>query len=184
MQKLVNLKELIPDILFDIKYASSENFTGKVLYSEPLAYLIKDAADDLKKVQSELKQRGYRLIIWDAYRPLAVTKIMWSLSKNKDSKFIADPAIGSIHNRGCAVDVTLQNISTGLELDMPTEFDNFTYMAYPDSTKCSSIQQQNRYILINTMQKYNFLVDDFEWWHFNWYKWLDHPVLDMEFKLL
>ena len=113
-----------------------------------------------------------------------MTQLIWNLSAKKNSNYTADPSVGSIHNRGCAVDVTLQDLSTGAELDMPTEFDNFTNLASPLSSKCSSEQQQNRDLLINVMRKYNFLVDNFEWWHFNWHRWEEYPVLDVKFKSL
>lgn len=184
MSDLINIKTVIPSLRLDIRYATTDNFTGIKLHPVPLAYLTTDAANDLNKVQADLKQLGLGLVVWDAYRPLSTTQQMWKLSLEKNSNYIADPKIGSIHNRGCAVDVTLQDISSELNLDMPTDFDDFTVSANPLSTICTDNQRDNRDLLIATMQKHNFIVDNYEWWHFNWCKWKEHPILNLDFKSL
>lgn len=126
---LVNVAQLNPRIKFDVRYATENNFTKKVIYTAPACYLCEDIAQRIDAVQTELETMGLGLLIFDGYRPVAATQIFWDLIG--DERYVANPAKGSRHNRGCTVDCTLVD-STGNLLDMGTEFDDFTEKAHSD----------------------------------------------------
>ena len=175
---LVDLKSVDTTFVLDIRYATTNNFVGKILYKSSKAYLRKEAADSLKKVNDYLKRKyNLQLKIFDAYRPLSVQKIMWEIIQNPD--FVADPKKGSRHNRGAAVDATLID-SLGRELEMGTEFDDFSEKA---SRKYLSLPEEsirNRKILEETMSKFGFIGLESEWWHFDFYKWKEYSILDID----
>lgn len=182
--KMVNLRTLIPGLLFDIRYAGNNNFMNSPLYERPLntTYLRAPAAYALQKVQAALAQQGLGLKIWDAYRPYAVTEKMWE--KVKDDRYAADPRFGSGHNRGIAVDLTLVDLTTGIEKDMGTGFDNFTDTAHSQFTFLPAAVLENRRLLISTMEKYGFKVLDTEWWHFYLPDNKKFSLMDLDFKKL
>ena len=182
-QKMIELKWLIPGIIYDLQYATSNNFTGKKLYQQSrYTYLRLPAAMALKKVQAELQQQGRGLMIFDAYRPYSVTKMMWNLIK--DERYVANPASGSGHNRGLSVDLTIVDLLTGKPLDMGTPFDNFTDTAHHNFKQLAPEVLQNRLLLKTTMEKYGFRALSTEWWHYSWPNTNGFKVLDIDFRKL
>jgi len=177
---LVLLKALDPTIITDVKYATEYNFTKKVLYPSAKIYLRHNAAVQLLKVNDFLKRTfNYRLKIFDGYRPLSVQKIMWKILP--DERFVANPAKGSRHNRGCAVDVTLVD-SNGLELEMGTPYDDFTEKAAPEYPDISDRAKSNRKILNIAMMQFGFIRLETEWWHFDYTGWEKYSILDEPIK--
>ncbi len=165
-QKMIHLLHWMPNLIVDLRYASTKNFTHKSFYSAYAgAYLRLPAARALQLVQNDLNQKGLGLKIFDAYRPYAATKLMWTLVR--DDRYAASPATGSGHNRGAAVDLTLINLRTGLELQMPTGFDSFTDSAHHSFMNLSESVLANRNLLRTTMEKYGFVALETEWWHYS-----------------
>jgi len=181
---MMDLHQLIPSLVLDLRYAGTNNFMKRRMYPPGTThtYLRKTAAAALASVQSQLNVDGYGLKIFDAYRPYSVTVQFWELVH--DDRYVADPHQGSGHNRGIAVDLTLVDLHTGQELEMPTGFDNFTDSAHQDFAALSAKVLQNRQKLRSVMEKNGFLAFATEWWHFS----LPHPekyaVLDLSFDLL
>ncbi len=176
---LVLVEDYSKEFVIDMKYATCDNFVGKTLYPSPTCVLTKGTLDKLIKANRIVKQQGYSIKIWDAYRPLSVQKIMWEATPNKN--YVANPyRSGSKHNRGAAVDVTLVDKS-GRELKMPTEFDNFTEKASPNYKGMTAEQRKNLTILSKAMKSSGFRALSHEWWHFedvdyNNYKIQDVPL--------
>jgi zinc D-Ala-D-Ala dipeptidase len=182
-QKMTEIKSRIPSILYDLRYATINNFTGKKLYKHAnMTFLRLPVVQSLEKVQSELNSSGYGLKIFDAYRPYSVTKRMWNLIH--DERYVANPAKGSGHNRGLAVDLTVIELKTGKEMDMGTGFDNFTDSAHHDFKALAANVLANRAMLKTLMAKNGFKALDTEWWHYSWPNDRNYEVLDLEFKKL
>jgi D-alanyl-D-alanine dipeptidase len=165
-QKMMLLTAIIPDLVTDWRYATTNNFTGMVLYTQPDPFLRLPAARALQLVQADLISKGLGLKLFDAYRPYAVTRKMWA--KVPDERYAANPAKGSGHNRGAAVDVTLIDLKTGKELAMPTPYDDFTEKAHHDYSRLDSTVLANRALLKSTMEKFGFAALSTEWWHYYW----------------
>ena len=164
-KRMVALKNYIIPLLVDFKYATSENFTTKILYFKPAAFLRLEAATALRNVQEELKKKGLTLIIFDAYRPYSVTEKMWEVTP--DERYAANPANGSGHNRGAAIDVTLAVLATGKQLEMPTAYDDFSEKAHHDYMNLEKDILANRELLRTLMEKYGFTALETEWWHYS-----------------
>jgi zinc D-Ala-D-Ala dipeptidase len=181
---MIELKELIPEIVYDLRYATPDNFVKQPLYPVGTrhTFLRLPAAKALQTVEQELKEKGYGLKIYDAYRPYSVTIKFWELIK--DERYVANPAKGSGHNRGLAVDLTLINLATGKELDMGTGFDNFTDTAHHTFTALPNNVLQNRNLLKEIMLKNGFQLFETEWWHYYWPNNRNYEVLDVSFKQL
>lgn len=177
---LVDLEKYIPNIVIDIRYATSNNFTGTAIYTSPRAWLRKEAADSLLKVQKELNEQGLGIKVFDAYRPYAATLYFYEVYG--DTTFVAAPWRGSIHNRGGAIDLTLINLSSGEELEMPTPFDDFTPMASHDYTDLSAGVLYNRQLLADIMIKYGFTIYSPEWWHYNLKDQKKYSLMDLSFE--
>ena len=177
---MIELRTLIPDIVYDLRYATSNNFMRRRMYTGNLrrTFLRKPAAEALAKVQQELKTKGFGLKIFDAYRPYSVTVTFWELVK--DEKYVANPAKGSAHNRGLAVDLTLIDIKTKKEIDMGTGFDNFTDSARHSFNSLEPQVKLNRKMLRDIMVKYGFDMFDTEWWHYSWPNNSDYELLDLK----
>lgn len=175
---LVELEQCIPDIVLDIRYATTENFTGTVVYPEARCFLAKNAALALAGVQNTLKEQGYRLKIFDGYRPLSVQRIFWKILP--DPRYVADPEVGSRHNRGYAVDATLLTLD-GSPVAMPTAFDDFTERARSDFMDLPEEAIRHRSILHAAMKRHGFTPFETEWWHFDYLGWEDKPILDIAF---
>ena len=173
----VSLKDYIPEILLDIKYATKSNVFQEQFYDHSYALLRKPAAEALLRVQSELLPKGLSLKIYDAYRPYSVTCRMWSIIP--DTTYMGLPWKGSKHNRGIAVDLTLIDTLSGKELAMPTAFDAFVKEAHPSYSDLPKEVKQNRDLLISTMTKHGFSVDPVEWWHFNFNSAIEYELLDL-----
>ena len=179
------LRELIkldPTIKLDIRYATSNNFLGTPIYTEARAFLQRPAAEALLRVQHELKARGYGLIIHDGYRPWYVTKIFWDGTPDDKKIFVADPAKGSLHNRGCAVDLSLYDLTTGKEVKMPSGYDEMTDRAYSDYSGGTADERARRALLRQAMESYGFKVNPTEWWHFDYKDWRQYAILNVRFE--
>ena len=181
-RKLIDLEKHIPGIALDIRYATTNNFTGEQIYEEARAFARRPVADALKKVQDDLKTQGLALKIFDAYRPYRATVKFYEVYR--DTTYVASPYQGSRHNRGCAIDLTLISLKTGEELKMPTGYDAFTREAWPTTPVRDPEARKNRQVLIDAMEKHGFRVNASEWWHFDFVGWKNFEVLDIEFSLL
>jgi zinc D-Ala-D-Ala dipeptidase len=180
--RLVNLKSYIPDLVLDIRYATNNNFTGQRVYDKAMAFARLPVAQALKNIQAELKQKGLGLKIYDAYRPYAITVKFYKIAK--DTSFVADPRKGSRHNRGCAVDLTIIDLKTGRELDMPTGYDSFTPQASANYKNLSAKKLANRQLLRSVMERHGFKVLSSEWWHFDYSGWEQFGLLNIPFAQL
>lgn len=183
-KRMVELKTIIPNIVYELRYATTNNFVKKSMYPVTTShtYLRSPAAIALSNVQKELNAQGLGLKIFDAYRPYAVTVKFWELIK--DERYVANPAKGSGHNRGLAVDLTIIELPTGKELDMGTEFDNFTDTAHHTFTALSATVIHNRKLLKELMLKHGFQLFETEWWHYYWPNNRNYEILDLDFKKL
>ncbi len=178
-EALVDVGAVDPRIVIDLKYATPDNFTGQRLYAVARCLLRKSVALRLRRVQDRLVRQGVGLKIYDGYRPLSVQRRMWELVP--DPKYVADPAKGSRHNRGAAVDVTLVD-AEGRELEMPTAYDDFTPAAHRDYTGGSTESLHHRQMLTDAMVAAGFKGLDSEWWHFDAPGWEAYPVLDKDLE--
>ncbi len=177
--KMVDIKRIIPDIRLELTYTTPENFMHIILYPPTTTTFLRlPAALALKKVQDALRKENLSLKIWDAYRPYSVTLKMWDLIH--DDRYVADPAKGSGHNRGIAVDLTIVSLKDGKELDMGTGFDNFTDSAHQDYIKLSENVLNNRKLLRNLMVENGFAIFPTEWWHY-YYSEGQFDILDFSF---
>lgn len=181
-QKIVELNQLIPDIVLDIRYATTNNFMKEVMYDQARAFARKPVAEALKRVQADLKKQGLGLKIFDGYRPYAITLEFYK--KASDKNFVADPKFGSKHNRGCAIDLTLIDLKTKKELKMPTPYDSFEKAAAANYSNLPAAVIKNRQILIQAMEKQGFKVLSNEWWHFDFVGWQNYDVMDIPFNRL
>ncbi|MGV3541255.1 MAG: M15 family metallopeptidase [Rufibacter sp.] len=180
--ELVELKKHIPGLVLDIKYATKDNLVGEPVYKTAAAFARKPVAEALKKVQADLKPLGVGLKIYDGYRPYQVTVHFFNKVKEKD--FVANPKDGSRHNRGCAIDLTLIDLKTGKELEMPTAYDATVAKAAPDYPNVSEQVKKNRALLIDAMERHGFKVLRNEWWHFDFKDWRNFPLMDIPFEEL
>jgi zinc D-Ala-D-Ala dipeptidase len=181
--RMMELKIMIPTLVYDLKYGTKENFTKEVLYNQQSkTFLRLPVARALQQVQTDLAKNNIGIKIWDAYRPYSVTKKMWDLIK--DERYVANPSKGSGHNRGLAVDLTLIDLVTKKELDMGTGFDHFTDTAHHNFKNLSPQILNNRKLLKETMEKNGFKALDTEWWHYSWPNTRCYEVMDLDFKKL
>lgn len=181
---LVELVRLDPTIKLDIRYAGSNNFVGRAVYPEARAFLQRPAAEALIAVHRELARHGYGLLIHDGYRPWAITKMFWEVTPPALREFVADPATGSKHNRGAAVDLSLYDLATGAAVEMPSAYDEFSARAYPDYRGGSPIARALRDLLRKSMEAHGFTVEPNEWWHFNYDAWREYPILNIPFSAI
>lgn len=179
--KLVELITLDPSIKLDIRYATDNNFVGKKVYPEARAFLQKPAAKALVKVHQKLKKQGLGLVIFDGYRPWSITKLFWEVTSEDKRKFVANPAKGSKHNRGCAVDLSVFDLKTGQLIDMPSGYDEFTERASPDYAGGTEKERANRDMLRRLMEDAGFTVNPNEWWHFDFKDWEKYAIYDISF---
>lgn len=179
---LVELNSLDPTIRYDIRYASSNNFMGDVFYSSARAFLQRPAAEAVLRAHRELKTLGYGLLIHDAYRPWYVTKMFWDATPDSLRDFVANPAAGSRHNRGAAVDLTLYDLETGAPVEMPSGYDEFSERALPNYPGGTSAQREMRALLRRIMEDSGFEVYPFEWWHFDYRDWRKYPLANVAFE--
>lgn len=170
---LVDLATVDPTIRFDIRYAGADNFMGIALYERPAAYLQRPAAEAVGRVHRALKARGYGLLIHDAYRPWFVTKMFWDATPAESRIFVANPANGSRHNRGAAVDLTLYDLATGRAVEMPGRYDELSRRSFADYVGGTSRQRWHRDLLRGEMEAQGFTVYAEEWWHYDFGGWRD-----------
>jgi len=182
--ELVDLATVSDTIKFDIRYATKNNFLGEAVYSKSKAFLQKPAAEALGKVHADLKDRGYGLLVYDAYRPWHITKIFWDATPVKLRNFVADPAKGSRHNRGCAVDLGLYELKTGEPIEMVSGYDEFGDRAAVDYTGGTSRQRWYRDLLRRAMERRGFAVYEAEWWHYDFADWSKYPLGNVAFDEL
>lgn len=182
--ELVDLTALDPTIELDVRYATTMNFLGTPLYEEPRAFLQRPAAEALARAHRAAKEHGYGLLIHDAYRPWWVTKVFWEATPPALHEFVADPADGSRHNRGAAVDLTFYDLDTGVAVQMPGLYDEMTERSYPDYTGGTTEQRQRRDLLRRLMEAEGFTVYESEWWHFDYEDWREYPILNLTFDQL
>ncbi|NQW30419.1 MAG: M15 family metallopeptidase [Ignavibacteria bacterium] len=173
---LVRLHEVIPGMLTDVKYATPDNFTKQILYKSDVLFARRFALENLKGAQHDAQVLGLQLKVFDAYRPHSVQKIMWALVP--DERYVADPAKGSRHNRGCAFDLTLCD-RNGNELEMGTQYDEFTEASSFDFKEISDTAEKNRKLLNSIMTKNGFTVLPSEWWHYDALGWENFSILDL-----
>ena len=174
--ELVDILSIDSTIVLDIRYATKNNFTKVVLYPVARAFLRREAAESLAAVNAELKKSGYRLKIYDAYRPLSIQKKLWEVVP--DDRYVAPPVKGSRHNRGAAVDLTIID-SKGKELRMPTPYDDFTKRAWHEFMDLPSNVIRNRSLLKETMMRYGFHPITTEWWHYDFKGWDRFEIMDI-----
>ncbi len=169
----IKLKEMDESFVYDMRYATNNNFLKKKVYSCDDCVIRKEVAKSLIKANDEFKKQGYRIKFYDCYRPLDVQKIMWEVYP--DARYVANPATGSIHNRGGAVDITLVD-AKGIELDMGTDFDHFGKEAHHAYTQLDSAVLANRKLLKQGMELHGFSAIRTEWWHYNFGEAKKYPV--------
>lgn len=172
---LVDITDRIPDIALDIRYAQSDNFLGRAMYSAARCLLIPEAAERLKQAETALRRQGFRLVVWDCYRPRSVQFAMWEIVP--DPRYVADPVRGSRHNRGAAVDVGLLTLA-GEPVPLPTEHDDFTEAAHREAIDLPADAIASREQLQRAMIDAGWQPLDSEWWHFDAPGWEEHPLRD------
>ena len=173
---LVELRKLDPTIKLEIRYATTNNLFGTVFYSQARAFLQRPAAEAVVRVNRKLKTAGYGLLVHDGYRPWYVTKVFWDATPDDKKLFVADPAKGSRHNRGCAVDITLYDLKTGKPVEMVSTYDETTDRAYPNYVGGTSLQRWHRDLLRSAMEAEGFTVYEAEWWHFDYKDWQKYRI--------
>ncbi len=178
--RMVDLADEMPGIALDIRYATANNFTGKVIYTAPKAFARKPVAEALKKVQDSLSRHLLALKIYDAYRPYAASLLFYKVYP--DTSFVADPKKGSRHNRGCAIDLTLIELSSDKEIPMPSVFDDFSARANPEYANLSDTILANRKFLFGVMEHFGFRHIASEWWHFDFNGWSKYKLMDLTFE--
>ena len=179
---LVELTRLDPTIKLDIRYATKNNFLRRAVYTEQRAFLQRPAAEALVRINQTLRRQGYGLVVFDAYRPWSVTKIFWDATPQDKKIFVADPAKGSRHNRGCAVDLSLFDLKSGAEVNMPSEYDEMTERAHIDYECAPSEAKRLRELLRAAMSAEGFAVYEPEWWHYDYKDWKEYPIMNVKFS--
>jgi D-alanyl-D-alanine dipeptidase len=181
---LVELTALDPSIKLDIRYATENNFLGVPVYKTAKAFMQRGPAEALVRVHRSLAAEGYGLLIHDAYRPWSVTNMFWQAVPESGRIFVADPARGSKHNRGAAVDLTLYDRATGKPVKMVGGYDEFSPRSFPDYPGGTSLERWHRNHLRRAMEAEGFTVFEFEWWHFDHRDWTTYPLLNLPFEEL
>jgi D-alanyl-D-alanine dipeptidase len=179
--ELVELTKLDRTIKLDIRYATANNFLGRPDYTQARAFLQKPAARALARVSKKLRKQGYGLLVFDGYRPWSVTKTFWDATPADKKVFVADPAKGSRHNRGCAVDLSLYDLKTGGEIEMTGAYDEMTERSHVAYAGGTPEQRRTRDLLRRAMEAEGFQVYEPEWWHFDYKDWKEYPILNISF---
>src|SRR5258705_977381 len=180
--ELVELTKLDPTIKLDIHYATRNNFLGKAVYKQPRAFLQRPAAEALGRVNQALRKQGFGLVVFDGYRPWAVTKVFWDVTPADKKIFVADPSKGSRHNRGCSVDLSLFELKTGLQVKMPSEYDEMTERSHINYECATPEAKVLRELLRAAMTAEGFAVYEPEWWHYDYKDWKEYPIINIKFS--
>ena len=181
---LVELVELDSSIKLDVRYATPNNFAGRAVYKEARAFLQRPAAEALVRASGALRRHGYGLAVFDGHRPWSVTKLFWDITPADKKQFVADPAKGSRHNRGCAVDLTLYDLRTGRQVSMPGEYDEMSGRSHINYAGGTAEQRRLRDLLRAAMEAEGFAPYEPEWWHYDYKDWRLYPILDLGFDEL
>ena len=181
-EDLVELAVLDSTMKLDIRYASAKNFLGRPVYTEARAFLLRPAAESLVRVHRRLREVGYGILVFDGYRPWSVTRTFWEATPPSHREYVADPSKGSRHNRGCAVDVSMYDLATGEEVQMPSPYDDFSGRAASSFAGGTPIQRSRRDLLRRAMEEEGYRVYAPEWWHFDFDGWQSYPLLDVPFE--
>ena len=181
---LVDVGNLDSRIKLDIRYATADNFLGVPVYASARAFLQRPAAEALLRAHRELMKQGYGLLIFDAYRPWYVTKIFWDATPPDKHEFVADPAKGSRHNRGCAVDLSIYELQSGREIEMTGVYDEMSERSYPTFAGGTGEQRRRRDLLRSSMESQGFTVYETEWWHFDYKDWPHYAIGNVAFEKL
>ena len=179
---LVELTKLDSTIQLDIRYATSNNLFGAPFYTQARAFLQRRVAEAVVRANAALRPLGYGILVHDGYRPWTVTKMFWEAAPMDKRIFFADPAEGSKHNRGAAVDLTLYELRTGRAVEMPGTYDETTNRSYSDYPGGTSRQRWHRALLRRAMEAERFVVDPLEWWHFDHADWRRYSIGNMPFE--
>jgi len=179
---LVEVVTLDPTLQLDVRYASADNFLRTPIYPEARVFLQRPAAEAVVRANAALRAHGYGLRLFDGYRPWYVTQLFWDATPSEMRDFVADPSQGSRHNRGSAVDLTLYDLQTGLEVPMPSGYDDFSERAHPNFAGGTPEQRAARDLLRRTMEAEGFTVHDREWWHFDYRDWQSYRIGNAMFK--
>jgi D-alanyl-D-alanine dipeptidase len=183
-RSLVEPARIDTTIHLDVRYATANNFMGRPMYTRAQAFLQRPAAEALVRVARVLRTQGYGLVVFDGYRPWAVTKKFWDETPPAKRSFVANPKKGSKHNRGCAVDLSLYDLRTGAEVSMPSLYDDFSDKASSSYAGGTDEQRKLRAVLRVAMEAEGFRVEPGEWWHFDHRLWREYPILDIPFEEL
>lgn len=181
---LVELVSLDPGIRLDIRYATTRNFLGTPVYGQARAFLQRPAAEALVRVQHSLARDGYGLLVHDAYRPWYVTRLFWDATPVAKHAYVADPAKGSRHNRGCAVDLTLYDLRSGRAVEMPSPYDEMSERAWPSYDGGDAAARARRDLLRRRMEAEGFGVFETEWWHFDYRDWRSYAIQNVRFEAI
>lgn len=181
---LVELTTLERTFKLDVRYASARNFVGRPVYDQARVFLQRPAAEALVRAQHVLRAQGYGLLLFDGYRPWRVTKLFWDVTPPEKRAFVADPAQGSRHNRGCAVDLSLYDLGSGREVEMPSAYDEMSERAAADYAGGSAEARARRDLLRRVLAAEGFEVLANEWWHFDYQDWRRYPLLDVPFEAI
>lgn len=179
---LVEVVRLDPTLQLDVRYATDNNFLRAAIYPEARVFLQRPAAEAVVRANAALRTHGYGLRLFDGYRPWYVTLLFWDATPPEQRAYVADPTKGSRHNRGCAVDLTLYDLRTGLEVPMPSGYDDFSERAHPDYAGGTPEQRAARDLLRGVMEAEGFTVYDQEWWHFDYRDWATYRIGNTLFK--
>ncbi len=174
--ELIDVAALDVSIRLDVRYAGKDNFLSTPVYESAAAFLQKPAAEALVRAHRRLKDSGYGIVIHDAYRPWRVSWIFWEATPMNLREFVANPAHGSRHNRGCAADVTLYDLKTGKTVEMTSLYDEMSERSFPDYPGGTARQRELRELLREAMEAEGFMVYAFEWWHFDYQDWRHYPI--------
>ena len=174
--ELVDLTSLDSTIKLDIRYASTNNFMNAVFYEDSRAFLQRPGSEAVARAHRALAPYGYGLLIHDGYRPWYVTKMFWDATPTHQREFVANPAIGSKHNRGAAVDLSLYDLLTGEPIEMPGSYDEFSHRSYSDYPGGTARQRWHRELLRQAMEAEGFAVNPGEWWHFDYRDWGEYGI--------
>lgn len=180
--ELIDLEKFCPEFVFDIRYATTNNFLKEKIYTSPRAFVRRPVAEALKRAQADFGKMGLGIKIYDAYRPYSATVLFYE--RYHDTTYVASPYRGSKHNRGCALDMSLVDLKTRKEIPMPTEWDSFRKEAWPSTPISDPVARRNRAKIIAIMEKNGFRVNATEWWHFDFVGWEKYPVMDVAFEEL